>query len=109
MHHTLESPEVVDWVCRQLYPDEDSRELAAAAATSLVFHEQALNALWWSRDTIMNLIQCMPPDLWETVDVDVSTRALTTLVRHKIVHSVQHSDHFSDLLAQPFLRIEAKY
>ncbi|KAF7341476.1 hypothetical protein MVEN_01884900 [Mycena venus] len=26
----------------------------------------------------MNLIRCMPADLWETVDVDVSTRALNT-------------------------------
>ncbi|KAJ7772831.1 hypothetical protein DFH07DRAFT_733536, partial [Mycena maculata] len=45
-------------------------DLAALARTCTSFHEIALDELWRHQDTIMNLIRCMPADLWtSTTDI----------------------------------------
>ncbi|KAJ7644775.1 hypothetical protein FB45DRAFT_999700 [Roridomyces roridus] len=40
-------------------------QLACLARTSRIFHEQVLDALWKHMRTMVNLIKCMPSDLWE--------------------------------------------
>jgi hypothetical protein len=49
-------------------PHQDSGALAALARTSTGFQHTALDALWRTQYTLMNLINCMPSDLWEKVE-----------------------------------------
>ncbi|KAJ7042316.1 hypothetical protein C8F04DRAFT_1176472 [Mycena alexandri] len=44
------------------------QELAVLARTCTGFRDIALDALWRYQDGILNLIWCMPADLWETVE-----------------------------------------
>ncbi|KAJ7264503.1 hypothetical protein B0H12DRAFT_1321429 [Mycena haematopus] len=62
-------PEIVESIVGGLDPDIDIRALAALARTSTIFHESALDALWKHQDTFLNLIRCMPADVWETTIV----------------------------------------
>ncbi|KAJ7171340.1 hypothetical protein C8R46DRAFT_948407 [Mycena filopes] len=74
MHRTLLIPEIVGAVFEYLDPtrtedsDVQTQELAALARTCTDFHDIALDALWRCQDGILNLIRCMPADLWETFD-----------------------------------------
>ncbi|KAJ7171374.1 hypothetical protein C8R46DRAFT_1349375 [Mycena filopes] len=72
MHRTLLIPEIVGAVFEYLDPtrteDVQTQELAALARTCTDFQDIALDALWRYQDGILNLIRCMPADLWETVD-----------------------------------------
>ncbi|KAJ6580564.1 hypothetical protein DFH09DRAFT_295115 [Mycena vulgaris] len=76
MHRSLRIPEVVGMICAHLdpMPGVESGALAALARTSMIFHDTALDALWRHQDTILNLIKCMPADLWESVDTDIRRR-----------------------------------
>ncbi|KAJ7504688.1 hypothetical protein B0H11DRAFT_2273266 [Mycena galericulata] len=68
MHRTLKIPELVDIIISELGPETSrtsARALAALACTCTTFHEQALDALWKSQNTAMNLLRCMPADLWD--------------------------------------------
>lgn len=68
MHHCLEIPEVVHLVFSKLTPiGAGAKDLAALARTCTTFHDIALDALWWYQYSIVNLIRCMPADLWDTV------------------------------------------
>ncbi|KAJ7761826.1 hypothetical protein B0H16DRAFT_540167 [Mycena metata] len=82
MHRGLQIPEIVDLVVLQL--GEHARELAALALTCTDLHDIALDALWRNQDTVLNLIRCMPADLWETVFVD---GVATLRARREIVAS----------------------
>ncbi|KAJ6459883.1 hypothetical protein C8R45DRAFT_542086 [Mycena sanguinolenta] len=68
MHRSLRIPEIILQICSHLNPDPraGAADLAALARTCRIFHDPALDALWWEQDTIMNLMRCMP-DVWETV------------------------------------------
>ena len=74
MHRTLRIPEIVDSVFSHLdpTPGKEGRELAALARTCTMFHDIALDALWWHQESIINLIRCMPTELWEIVIVGVN-------------------------------------
>ncbi|KAJ6545448.1 hypothetical protein B0H19DRAFT_1380082 [Mycena capillaripes] len=71
MHPALQVAEIVDWVVSELDPVWEAKEVAALACTSKIFHETALDALWKDQNSgIMNLIRCMPDDLWESTEDD---------------------------------------
>ncbi|KAJ7262626.1 hypothetical protein C8J57DRAFT_1231990 [Mycena rebaudengoi] len=46
---------------------DNCQRLPCSSNRSLsIFHDPALDALWWEQDTIMNLMRCMP-DVWKTL------------------------------------------
>ncbi|KAF7347154.1 hypothetical protein MVEN_01469900 [Mycena venus] len=67
MHNALRIPEIVHLVVSEL--NTEGRELVALARTCTRFQNIALDALWRKQTNVVNLIRCMPEDLWETVDV----------------------------------------
>ncbi|KAF8186148.1 hypothetical protein K438DRAFT_1936851 [Mycena galopus ATCC 62051] len=78
MHRSLRIPEVVSLICSRLNPvaNVGAAALAALARTSTVFHDAALDELWKQQTTLMNLIHCMPSDLWEIVHLPGALRIL---------------------------------
>lgn len=79
MHPSLRIPEIVRMICTLLTAPA---ELAAMARTCNLFSDAALDVLWRRQDSILNLIRCMPPDLWETGYRPGLTAS--TLVRHNL-------------------------
>ncbi|KAJ7466204.1 hypothetical protein B0H11DRAFT_59893 [Mycena galericulata] len=78
MHPSLHIPEIVSMICDELLngaerlthslnPDT-SQSLAAMARTCKTFRDPALDLLWSSQDTVMNVLDCMPGDIWEWLD-----------------------------------------
>ncbi|KAJ6472336.1 hypothetical protein C8R47DRAFT_1295781 [Mycena vitilis] len=69
MHRCLGIQEVVRLILTHLTPpflsSEESRTLAALATTCTMFHEPALDILWRRQDTPINLLNCMPADLFD--------------------------------------------
>ncbi|KAJ7471630.1 hypothetical protein B0H11DRAFT_1811909 [Mycena galericulata] len=72
MHRALRILEIVDMVCAQAgaegllpLPEGSARDLSALARTCTTLCNPALDVLWRSQDTIVNLLRCMPSDLWE--------------------------------------------
>ncbi|KAJ7776890.1 hypothetical protein DFH07DRAFT_936793 [Mycena maculata] len=70
-HRSLRIPEVVNQICSQLdsVPGAGAATLATLARTSSLFHDAALDALWSRQNTLMNLIYCLPSDLFEYQDL----------------------------------------
>ncbi|KAJ7664059.1 hypothetical protein B0H17DRAFT_304113 [Mycena rosella] len=83
MHWALEIVEIVDMICGEIRSSTPTathsdggdiifegplRHLAVLARTSTVFHNTALDHLWNTQDTILNLLRCMPNDLWRIND-----------------------------------------
>ncbi|KAF7358900.1 hypothetical protein MSAN_01230300 [Mycena sanguinolenta] len=70
MHHCLSISELVENICNNLQGVEQGRRtLAALARTCRSFHDPALNCLWAIQATgMVNLMHCMPPDLFEFSD-----------------------------------------
>jgi hypothetical protein len=73
MHRALEIVEI-DLICGQYSsncPDglsaAASRDLSVLARTSTTFLNPALRILWRQQNTILNLIKCMPDDLWTII------------------------------------------
>ncbi|KAJ7628131.1 hypothetical protein DFH06DRAFT_1226274 [Mycena polygramma] len=71
MHRALKIPEVLKSICAHIYPhrhdepsEDASRDLARLARTCTVLSELALDALWDFQDTIMHILDCMPPGIW---------------------------------------------
>ncbi|KAJ6559832.1 hypothetical protein B0H19DRAFT_1260520 [Mycena capillaripes] len=81
MHRGLEIPEIVGLLCAELAGDlprygvgsPQCQHLAALARTCKTFQDPALDLLWsHQRNTMMNLLMCMPDDLWHSpVTTDV--------------------------------------
>ncbi|KAJ7614436.1 hypothetical protein FB45DRAFT_802342 [Roridomyces roridus] len=78
MHRGLGIPEILSNIC-ELTPDDTERDLhcldsdtnhtlAALARTCRAFQNPALDVLWNSQFTILNVIRCMPEDIWEWPD-----------------------------------------
>ncbi|KAJ6529651.1 hypothetical protein B0H19DRAFT_1082765 [Mycena capillaripes] len=70
MNHAFELPEIVESVISEVDSTTQPKDLATLARTSTTFHNIALDALWRNQSTLLNLIRCMPADLWETVERD---------------------------------------
>ncbi|KAJ7673723.1 hypothetical protein DFH06DRAFT_749359 [Mycena polygramma] len=75
MHQALWIVEIVEMICSELsakgphLPSADARRaLSSLARSAKVFHDPALDILWRHQNTIMNLIKCMPADLWSFVE-----------------------------------------
>jgi hypothetical protein len=77
MHRALEILEIIEMICGHLpqpsanpylrLDEHDlpmARSLAALARTSKNFQNPALDALWRVQHTLLNLLKCMPSDLW---------------------------------------------
>ncbi|KAJ7682015.1 hypothetical protein DFH06DRAFT_285473 [Mycena polygramma] len=74
MHRSLQIPEVIAMICSQLKPipwirEAGERDLAVLARTCTFFHDAGLDALWSHQDTLMNLVRCMPADLWKVLEL----------------------------------------
>ncbi|KAL0955620.1 hypothetical protein HGRIS_001853 [Hohenbuehelia grisea] len=80
MHSCLRMPEVAGMVCDFLRTSQAFASLASLAQSCRVLQEPALDALWAEQDTLLNLIQCLPLDLW-AVNVDF-TPNITLLARN---------------------------
>lgn len=72
MHRGLQILELIELICAQVGTDgvhplskDESRDLSVLARTSKAFLNPALNVLWRHQDTIVNLLKCMPADLWD--------------------------------------------
>ncbi|KAJ7771317.1 hypothetical protein DFH07DRAFT_1057681 [Mycena maculata] len=47
---------------------DSAQTLAGLARTCTAFRDPALNLLWKSQCTVMNVLNCMPGDIWEVLD-----------------------------------------
>ncbi|KAJ6533444.1 hypothetical protein DFH09DRAFT_1284445 [Mycena vulgaris] len=69
MHRALTTVEVVEMICAQLSdPQGGLYNLSRLARTSTVFLHPALNVLWNHQGTLLNLLRCMPLDLWHITE-----------------------------------------
>ncbi|KAJ6587587.1 hypothetical protein DFH09DRAFT_909630 [Mycena vulgaris] len=68
MHHALSILEIVEFICQQT--SDSGRHLSVLARTSTIFQNPALNVLWAEQSTILNLLRCMPDDLWDISRTD---------------------------------------
>ncbi|KAJ6545450.1 hypothetical protein B0H19DRAFT_1380084 [Mycena capillaripes] len=121
MHAALGIPDLVDLVVSELHPLWEARALAALACTSKIFHEAALDALWrYQNSGIMNLIRCMPGDLWESIedgDGNVILKPCRTVVASdwervlKYAHRVKslHCESLSDTELLPVYDVLEQY
>jgi hypothetical protein len=67
MHHFFSIPELVELICEELaHPRPLRKDLATFARTATVFHHPAVDILWRHQNSPMNVILCMPADLWES-------------------------------------------
>ncbi|KAF7374264.1 hypothetical protein MSAN_00309400 [Mycena sanguinolenta] len=69
MHRALQIPELVQLVCAKLYPRfpraSALQSLYSLAQVCRIFSAFALDCLWARQDTLVNILLCMPADLWE--------------------------------------------
>ncbi|KAJ7143901.1 hypothetical protein C8R44DRAFT_759113 [Mycena epipterygia] len=76
MHRGLEIFEITELICGQLGPEalglswDATRALNALARTSKIFLDPALSVLWRHQNTILNLLRCMPDDLWNIEELE---------------------------------------
>ncbi|KAJ7175222.1 hypothetical protein C8R43DRAFT_599790 [Mycena crocata] len=77
MHHSLRIPEIVVMICEAVVDpserldvrtDETSAALCALAKTCKAFSSPALDLLWMFQQSLMPLLCCMPPDVWDEYD-----------------------------------------
>ncbi|KAJ7628152.1 hypothetical protein DFH06DRAFT_1442002 [Mycena polygramma] len=72
MHRVLQIPELVELVCSQIPSGYDTsdhgvsgrHDLAILARTAKIFLNPALDNLWGAQYTFVNIVRCMPVDLW---------------------------------------------
>ncbi|KAJ7247412.1 hypothetical protein B0H12DRAFT_1324907 [Mycena haematopus] len=78
MHFILCPPEIVSLIFYETLSDSEqsldnlnydsARTLAGLARTCKAFRDPALDLLWKSQSTVMNVLNCMPGDIWEVLD-----------------------------------------
>ncbi|TFK56436.1 hypothetical protein OE88DRAFT_1649718 [Heliocybe sulcata] len=61
MHRCLRINEILIIIFRLLGPGD----VNALAQTSTIFQEPALDVLWHTQATLVNLLKCLPEDLWD--------------------------------------------
>jgi hypothetical protein len=52
------------------FPSDPRFTLNALARTCRLFHESAMNHLWYELHSLAPLIMCMPEDLWRIVPAE---------------------------------------
>ncbi|KAJ7222728.1 hypothetical protein B0H12DRAFT_1269419 [Mycena haematopus] len=85
MHWSLCIPEIVSLIFYETLSEseqsldnlnhESARTLAGLARTCKAFRDPALDLLWKSQSTVMNVLNCMPDDIWEVLD-DIDTEEI---------------------------------
>ncbi|KAJ7466160.1 hypothetical protein B0H11DRAFT_59099 [Mycena galericulata] len=65
MHQSLRIPEIVSMICDE---SDTLQTLAALARTCKTFQNPALDLLWSSQTTFMNVLKCMPGEIWHWQD-----------------------------------------
>ncbi|KAJ6512537.1 hypothetical protein C8R45DRAFT_960672 [Mycena sanguinolenta] len=68
MHCALQIPELVQLICAEVkYPIvlDELPSLYSLAQVCRIFRGPALDFLWAHQDTLLNILLCMPTDLWE--------------------------------------------
>ncbi|KAJ7742327.1 hypothetical protein B0H16DRAFT_1025062 [Mycena metata] len=72
MHRALTVPQVLHLICLEIGSSRGSelgknasRDLAVLARTCTLISKPALDVLWQFQDTIIPLLDCMPPTIWQ--------------------------------------------
>jgi hypothetical protein len=68
MHPALEVAEIVELICNSVDPDDGEscqETLSALARTATTFTHSALNGLWKEQTNLINVLRCLPADLWD--------------------------------------------
>ncbi|KAJ7263804.1 hypothetical protein C8J57DRAFT_1626190 [Mycena rebaudengoi] len=68
MHPALQIAEIVELICIESVDPDDDRDLNtlyALARTASTFTHSALNGLWKFQTTLINILKCLPADLWD--------------------------------------------
>lgn len=91
MHCSLCIPEIVSLIFYETldgaeqslnHLNRDSAQtLAGLARTCKAFRDPALDLLWKSQYTVMNVLNCMPGDIWEVLDDTDAEEAVSTARR----------------------------
>ncbi|KAJ7448807.1 hypothetical protein FB451DRAFT_1567202, partial [Mycena latifolia] len=68
---------------------------SALARTCFAFHDIALDELWRHQETIVNLIRCMPADLWELVDGTTTRRTALRPTREIVSCDWRRFDYYA--------------
>ncbi|KAJ6480522.1 hypothetical protein C8R47DRAFT_599998 [Mycena vitilis] len=92
MHRTLRLPEVLVSVFSSLDPAADAKDLAGLARTCVGFHSIALDALWSHQNGVLNLLRCMPSDLWEEVTAPVGPGRVANRLSLRLTRPIVVSD-----------------
>jgi len=70
MHRCLTIQEILHMIFHSIYNPpsrEGNHTLIALAVTCQSFQEVALDIIWHTQVTLVPLIKCMPPDLWQEI------------------------------------------
>ncbi|KAJ7624444.1 hypothetical protein FB45DRAFT_1086060 [Roridomyces roridus] len=78
MHRALGVPEIAQLIVSHV---DSLAALSFLARTATIFHDHALDSLWRSQSGLVNLIKCMPEDLWEVRDIRPGSTALVDKLR----------------------------
>ncbi|KAJ6587533.1 hypothetical protein DFH09DRAFT_1274460 [Mycena vulgaris] len=100
MHRGLGVPEVVQLICAQfatgaLNPLSDAAEhdlSVLGARTSRTFLNPALNVLWSHQNTILNLLRCMPADVWDVTKEKIEAYGATVTTHIRLQRTIVSSD-----------------
>ncbi|KAJ7263831.1 hypothetical protein C8J57DRAFT_1470606 [Mycena rebaudengoi] len=68
MHPALQIAEIVELICNESADfdgDRDLKTLGALARTATTFTHSALNGLWERQNGLINILECLPADLWD--------------------------------------------
>ncbi|KAJ6534387.1 hypothetical protein B0H19DRAFT_1272099 [Mycena capillaripes] len=87
MHRALCIPEIVELICAQYKPyalgpikKDAFRALSVLGRTSKMFSDPALNELWSRQESMVQLLKCMPDDLWDITQQTEGTDEVDGLV-----------------------------
>ncbi|KAJ7196211.1 hypothetical protein GGX14DRAFT_526861 [Mycena pura] len=120
MHCSLWTPEIVSLIFYEtltgaeqsfniLNPDS-AKTLAGLARTCKAFRDPALDLLWKSQCTVMNILNCMPGDIWDVDNTDAEEVRLKKPVlpsdwerpliySHRVRHFIYQSYSYPDSAA----------
>jgi hypothetical protein len=66
MHRALSLPEIVSHIIAHV---DSKGTLAILARTSSIVSDCALDKLWYTVDSVILLARCMPPDVWDEIEL----------------------------------------
>lgn len=95
MHRALRVPELLRLICldigggNKFFPS-GLQELAMLARTCTTISEHALDVLWADSPTILDLMECMPPDLWKKDGVSSNKISVTPPLKNESVCPTPH-------------------